>query len=118
MAITIYQYPRCGTCRKALKWLEARSVPYEKVDIVENPPSEATLRDIWERSGQPIKKLFNTSGMSYRKGNWKERLKAVSDDEALSALAADGKLIKRPIVVANGSVLIGFKQQEWVETLS
>lgn len=118
MPITIYQYPRCGTCRKALKWLDARGVDYDKVDIVEDPPTEATLRRVLDKSGLPLKKLFNTSGMSYRSGNWKERLGEVSDDDALAALAADGKLIKRPLVLAEDRVLVGFKEQEWVETLS
>lgn len=109
MAIKVYQYPKCSTCRKALKWLDERGVEYEEVDIVANPPSKTALRRILKRSGLPLKRLFNTSGASYREGGWSDRLKAgVTQEEALDALAADGKLIKRPLVDAPEFALIGF----------
>jgi arsenate reductase len=110
MAITVYQYPKCSTCRKALKWLDAHGVTYEARDLVASPPSATALRDLHRRSGLPIARFFNTSGESYRAGGFKERLKALSDAEALAALAADGKLIKRPIVDTGKAVLVGFDE--------
>ena len=113
----VYQYPKCGTCRKALKFLDATGVEFQMKDIVESPPSKATIRKAYKLSGLPINKLFNTSGQSYRNGRFKEKLKTMSDEEALSALAADGKLIKRPLVLGDGFALIGFREDEWREAL-
>lgn len=111
--ITVYEYSGCGTCKKALAWLRARGVAVKTIPIREAPPSAAELRRLWEASGLPIRRLFNTSGGSYRAGGFGERLKTMSDDEALAALAADGMLIKRPIVVAGDRVLVGFKEAEY-----
>lgn len=108
MATKVYQYPRCSTCRKALKWLDEKGVAYDDSDLVATPPSLAALRDIHRRSGLPIARFFNTSGESYRAGNFKQRLATMSEGEALAALARDGKLIKRPIVDAGRAVLVGF----------
>ena len=108
--IAVYQYPKCSTCRSALKWLDAHGVKYERIDIVASPPSKATLEQLLERSGLPIARLFNTSGQSYRDGHFKERLPKLSRAEALAALAADGKLIKRPILITPDRVLVGFDQ--------
>lgn len=116
MMTTIYQYTRCGTCRKALKWLDGRGVTYAAHDLVGEPPDSETLRDLWQRSGRPLKAFFNTSGKSYREGGFKDRLSEMSDDEKLAALAADGKLIKRPIVDVGDKVLVGFREREYVET--
>lgn len=113
MAITVYQYPQCGTCKKALKWLDARGVRYTSVHIVEEPPSKATLQKLVARAGQPIRKWFNTSGQSYRNGGFKEKLETMSDAEAIAALAADGKLIKRPVVDGGDFVLVGFREDEY-----
>jgi len=110
---TVYQYPKCGTCRKALKWLDAAGAAYKSIDIVQSPPSLAALKKAWKKSGLPISKLFNTSGQSYRQGGFKEKLKTMSEAEALEALAADGKLIKRPLVIADEAVLVGFKEAEF-----
>lgn len=115
--ITVFQYPRCGTCRKALKWLAEKQLDVQTRHIVENPPSAEELRDLWQRSGLPVKRFFNTSGGSYREGNFKERLGTMSDEEALAALAADGMLIKRPILDNGESVLVGFREQDWSDTL-
>ncbi len=115
MNVTLYQYPACGTCRKAAKWLAARGVAFESVDIVGNPPSAQTLRQAQQRAGVPVRKLFNTSGQSYRQGGWKDRLATMSDDEAFAALAADGKLIKRPLVFAGDRALVGFDEAVWAE---
>jgi arsenate reductase len=110
MPVTIWQYPKCSTCRKALGWLAAHDVAVDSRDIVVTPPPRATLRELLRRSGLPIARFFNTSGESYRAGGFKDRLKSMSDDEALAALAADGKLIKRPLVDADGRVLVGFDE--------
>jgi arsenate reductase len=110
MATTAYQYPKCSTCRKALKWLDAKGVAYDKVDLVARPPALQTLRDLHRRSGLPVAKLFNTSGESYRAGNFKARLATMTEAQALAALAADGKLIKRPIVDDGKVVLVGFDE--------
>ncbi len=113
----VYQYPKCGTCRKALKFLEAEGVEYQSKDIVESPPSKAALKKAFKQSGLPINKLFNTSGQSYRQGGFKEKLKTMSDEQALGALAADGKLIKRPLVIGDGFVLVGFREDNWREAM-
>jgi arsenate reductase len=117
MPITIYQYPKCSTCRNALKWLAAHGIKATAIDIVASPPSAAVIRRLHEQSGLPIAKFFNTSGESYRSGNFKEKLKTMSDAEACRALAADGKLIKRPLVDAGGTVLVGFDAAAWATAL-
>ena len=116
MAITVYQYPKCGTCRKALKWLDAHGVTYTPIHIVDSPPDKDELERLWKASGLPIRKMFNTSGQSYRQGGFKDKLATMSDDEALAALAADGKLIKRPVVDTGDVVLVGFKEADYEET--
>ena len=113
----VYQYPKCGTCQKALKFLDAEGVAHETRDIVKSPPSKTVLRKALQLSGLPVHKLFNTSGQSYRQGGFKEKLKTLSADQALDALAADGKLIKRPLVLGDGFVLVGVREAEWRETL-
>jgi arsenate reductase (glutaredoxin) len=117
MAITVYQYPRCSTCRKALKWLDAHGVRYQKTDLVADPPSLATLRDLHRRSALPIARFFNTSGESYRSGKFKQRLPGLTEAEALGALARDGKLIKRPIVDSGKDVLVGFDEKAYAKGL-
>ena len=109
MAIKVYQYSKCSTCRKALKWLDARKVAYDSVDIVTAPPKKAELQRAL-KSGVPLKKLFNTSGQSYRDGKWGEKLANVTEAEALEALAKDGKLVKRPLVLSEVGVTVGFDE--------
>ena len=118
MAITVYQYPKCSTCRKALKWLDEQGLAYKSVHIVDAPPSAAKLAQLIKQSGRPLKAFFNTSGESYREGGFKERLPTMSEKEAVAALAADGKLIKRPLLVSDDSVLVGFDGKVWSESLS
>ena len=113
----IYHYPGCSTCKKALKWLDAQGLSAARVHIVEEPPSAQSLEDLWRRSGLPLRRFFNTSGVSYRAGGFKERLATMSDEEAIAALAADGKLIKRPLMDTGGVVLVGFKAEEWARAL-
>jgi arsenate reductase (glutaredoxin) len=110
--VTVYHYPACSTCRKALKWLDSRRIAYEPVHIVESPPSEKLLRRALA-AGIPLKKLFNTSGESYKAGNFKDELPKMTEAEALEALVQDGKLIKRPFVVAGDVVLTGFDEAAW-----
>ncbi|RYZ08587.1 MAG: Spx/MgsR family RNA polymerase-binding regulatory protein [Myxococcales bacterium] len=109
MPVKVYQYPKCSTCRKALKWLDGRKVSYHSIDIVATPPKKAELQRAL-KSGVPLKKLFNTSGQSYREGGWSEKLGQVTEAQALDALAADGKLIKRPFVLSGEQVLVGFDE--------
>ena len=114
----VYHYPKCGTCRKALTFLEREGVDYEARNIVESPPSKTALERVLKRSGLPVNRLFNTSGQSYRQGGFKEKLKTMTDTEALRALASDGKLIKRPLVIGDGFVLIGFREEAWRRALA
>jgi arsenate reductase len=109
-SITVWQYPKCSTCRKALKWLGARGVAFNARDIVATPPSLTTLRDLLKRSGLPVARFFNTSGESYRAGGFKTRLGTMSEAQALAALAEDGKLIKRPLIDTGAAVLVGFDE--------
>jgi arsenate reductase len=118
MPITIYQYPKCSTCRNAMKWLSERRIDVKAIDIVSSPPSASTLRRLHEQSGLPLARFFNTSGESYRAGRFKERLKTMSDAAAYAALASDGKLIKRPLVEAGPIVLVGFDAAVWTAALA
>ena len=113
--IQFYQYARCSTCVKARRFLEAKGISFTSIALVENPPSKEELSRIYQKSKQPIKAFFNTSGQSYRQGDFKTKLPLMSEDEKLSALAQDGKLIKRPLLVSEKGVLIGFKIQQWEE---
>jgi arsenate reductase len=106
--LKIYQYSKCSTCRNALRWLDAHGVAYESIDIVTSPPPVRLLEQVLQTSGLPLQRLFNTSGQSYRDGNFRERLQSMSRSEALAALAADGKLIKRPLVIGPDLALVGF----------
>ncbi len=115
--IKVYEYARCGTCKKALKWLDAQGLAYEKIAIVDAPPTTTQLKEAMEKGGGPRKKLVNTSGQSYRQGGFKERLPEMSEQEALEALAADGKLIKRPLLIRGDIALVGFKETDYQEKL-
>ncbi|WP_142129102.1 arsenate reductase family protein [Bacillus sp. SLBN-3] len=116
MAITFYSYPKCGTCRKAKKWLEQESVDFNEIHIVEEPPSKETLKDLYEKSGLPLKKFFNTSGMKYRELGLKDKVNTASDDELLELLASDGMLIKRPLTTDGQKVTLGFKEETFEDT--
>ena len=116
--LTVYAYARCSTCRKAAKWLEAQGLTADTRDIVTQPPDAATLAAAIRRSGLPHKRFFNTSGQSYRGGGWKDKVADLSVEQAAEALAADGKLIKRPLVLADdGAVLVGFRPDAWEAAL-
>lgn len=116
MPVTVYQYPKCSTCRKALRWLDDAGVKYQAVDLVATPIPEKKLADLHQRSGLPIARFFNTSGQSYREGDWKNRLAGMTQAAALRALAADGKLVKRPIVDTGKRVLVGFDAAAYDES--
>ncbi|MCQ6275623.1 arsenate reductase family protein [Bacillus sp. V3B] len=116
MALTFYWYPKCGTCRKAKKWLEDHELSYDEVHIVENPPSRTELEDLYKNSGLEIKKFFNTSGQRYRDLGLKDRIKDATDEELLGLLASDGMLIKRPIVTDSKRVTVGFKEEAFENT--
>ena len=108
-------YPKCGTCRKAEKWLDEQGASYEKRMIKEENPTEEELRKWHAMSGLPLKKFFNTSGLQYKALNLKDKLPAMSEDEQYALLASDGLLVKRPLLVGEDFVLVGFKEAEWAE---
>lgn len=116
MSIKFFWYPKCGTCRNAKKWLDENGVDYEPIHIVENPPSEEELRAIVQKSHLPIKKFFNTSGKKYRELGLKDKINEASEEELIQYLASDGMLIKRPLVVGDEEVTVGFKEEIFDQT--
>ena len=111
------EYPKCSTCQKAKKWLDVHNLTYTDRHIVENNPSYDELKQWYERSGIPLKKFFNTSGMLYKAMQLKDKLPAMSEEEQLKLLATNGMLVKRPLVVEEDIVLTGFREAEWTEKL-
>lgn len=111
------QYPPCSTCKKAKNWLDGHGVSYTDRHIKEDNPSYEELKDWYERSGLPLKRFFNTSGLAYKSLNLKERLPNMTEDEQLQLLASDGMLVKRPILVMEDRILTGFKEAQWAELL-
>lgn len=114
----VYCYDRCSTCKKALAWLDLHGIEYEKIDIKGDHPSEETLRALHEKSGLPLKKFFNTSGMLYREMELSSKLLSMSEDEQFKLLAGDGMLVKRPLLVTDTAVCTGFKEGEWKAALN
>ncbi|MED3082825.1 arsenate reductase family protein, partial [Bacillus swezeyi] len=113
MALDFYWYPKCGTCRKAKKWLEDHGVEVNGIHIAEEPPSKEKLKQLFENSGLELKKFFNTSGQKYRELGLKDKLQDMSEDEQLELLASDGMLIKRPITTDGRKVTVGFKEDQF-----
>lgn len=112
------EYPPCSTCKKAKKWLDDHGLAYTARHIKEENPTDEELRQWLETSGLPVKKFFNTSGLQYKALGLKDKLPQMSEDEQLRLLSSDGMLVKRPIVVTeNGSVLVGFREEQWTQTL-
>lgn len=111
------EYPPCSTCKKAKAWLDANGVSYTARHIKEENPSYEELKLWYERSGLPLKKFFNTSGLLYKSLNLKDKLPAMTEEEQLRLLATDGMLVKRPLVVLEDRVLTGFREAEWEKTL-
>lgn len=110
-------YPKCSTCQKAKAWLDSRGRSFQVRDIKLENPTAQELRQWWTRSGLPLKKFFNTSGLQYKALGLKDKLPAMSEEEQLALLAADGMLVKRPILVGEDFVLTGFRPAEWEEQL-
>ena len=110
-------YPKCTTCQRAKAWLDANKTEYQLRDIKENNPGIEELREWHKLSGLPLKKFFNTSGLLYKSMGLKDKLPNMSDEEQLKLLATDGMLVKRPILVGETMVLVGFKESEWSEKL-
>ncbi len=110
-------YPRCTTCQKAQKWLEARGAKYDYRNIKDENPTEQELREWYKASGLPLKKFFNTSGLLYKELKLKDKLPDMSEDEQIALLATDGMLVKRPLLIGDGFVLVGFKETEWEKAL-
>ncbi|MFP5528245.1 arsenate reductase family protein [Peptococcus simiae] len=110
-------YPKCSTCKKAKKWLDDHGIAYTARHIVEDNPTYDELKAWQAKSGLPLKRFFNTSGMVYRDLQLKDKLPDMSEDDQLKLLATNGMLVKRPLVVTEDTVLLGFKEAEWVEKL-
>ena len=110
-------YPKCTTCQKAKKWLDDNEIQYELRDIKLENPSLDELTEWHERSGLPLKKFFNTSGLLYKSLELKDKLPTMTEAEMLELLATDGMLVKRPLLVCENAVLVGFKESEWQEKL-
>jgi arsenate reductase len=111
--IKVYCYSRCGTCKKALKWLDENNIEHEDIDIKTSHPDKDTLQKYYVQSGLPLKRFFKTSGIPYRELGLSKKLPNMSDEEQLKLLATDGMLVTRALVVGNDFVLVGFKVEEW-----
>ena len=109
----VYCYERCSTCKKALKWLDEKEIPYQTIDIKGDHPDEKTLRRLHKKSGLPLKRFFNTSGMLYREMDLSKRLPEMNEDEMFKLLASDGMLVKRPLLVTDETVITGFEEDSW-----
>lgn len=110
-------YPKCTTCQKARKWLNAKGIPYEERDIKTQNPNREELKEWYQKSGLPLKRFFNTSGMLYKEMKLKDSLPEMSEEEQLELLSTDGMLVKRPLVITDEAILTGFKEKEWEEKL-
>lgn len=110
-------YPKCSTCQKARKWLEANHLEFTERHIVEENPSYEELKEWYAESGLPLKKFFNTSGMLYKEMQLKDKLPTMSEEEQLKLLATNGMLLKRPLIVNGNIILTGFKEAEWEKAL-
>ena len=106
-------YPRCTTCKKALKWLDEKNIEYTTRHIVEENPDYYELKNWYEKSGLPLKRFFNTSGNAYKEMQLKDKLKTMTEEEQLKLLATNGMLVKRPLLIKDDKVLVGFKEAEW-----
>ena len=110
-------YPKCSTCQKAKKWLDQQNIEYVERHIVENNPTYEEMKDWYTKSGLPLKKFFNTSGLLYKEMNLKDKLPTMSEEEQLKLLATNGMLVKRPLVVAEDAILVGFREAEWTDKI-
>lgn len=117
MNVLFLEYPPCSTCQKAKKWLDEHGIQYEDRHIKENRPTAEELTLWLERSGMPLKRFFNTSGLQYKALGLKDKLSGMTQEEQIALLATDGMLVKRPVVVGDDFVLTGFREAEWQEKL-
>ena len=116
--ITFIQYPKCSTCQKAKKWLDSHQISYIARHIAEDNPKKEELKVWIEKSGMPVKKFFNTSGMKYKELKLKDKLPDMTEEEQISLLATDGMLVKRPLIIKDDKILIGFKEAQWEKELA
>ena len=112
------EYPKCTTCKRAKNWLDEHGIEYTDRNIKEENPAYDELKEWHKLSGQPLKKFFNTSGMFYRSMELKSKLDAMSEEDQLKLLSSDGMLVKRPIIIKDGKVIVGFKSEEWEKELA
>ncbi len=117
MKYLFVEYPKCTTCRRAKKWLEENKIDFEDRDIKLNNPSKEELKEWLKKSNLEIKKFFNTSGVLYREKGMKDKVKVLSEDELLDILSEDGMMVKRPLIIGDNEVLVGFKEAEWEEKI-
>ena len=117
MSILFLEYPPCSTCQKAKRWLDEHHVSYTSRHIKENNPTAEELKEWYKKSGLPLKKFFNTSGLIYKSMGLKDKLPTMSEEDQIALLATDGMLVKRPLVIGDSFVLTGFKEKDWLETL-
>ena len=110
-------YPKCTTCQKAKKWLDENGIEYDLRDIKENNPTYTEIKEWHKKSGLPLKKFFNTSGLLYKSMQLKDKLKDMSEEEQLKLLASDGMLVKRPLLITDSSVLVGFNEKAYEDAL-
>lgn len=116
-SILFVQYPKCGTCQKATKWLKSNNIEVESRDISKENPTKEELKVWIKQSGLPISRFFNTSGRIYKENNLKEKVKSGTENELVDILASDGMVVKRPIIVSKDFVLVGFNEEEWADKL-
>lgn len=116
MKLKVYEYDKCSTCKKALSYLNKRGIAFDKMDITSQPPTKSELKTMLASMGGDVRKLFNTSGVVYREMKLGEKLPKLSENEALDLLAKNGRLVKRPFVLAGAKGLVGFKQADWDKT--
>lgn len=117
MKTTILCYEKCSTCQKALKWLAAKGIDHKVRPIKEENPSADEIREWYVKSGLPLKRFFNTSGMLYRELGLKDKLQDMSEEEQINLLASDGMLVKRPLLISEAVICPGFKESEWQKLL-
>ena len=115
--IKVYCYSRCSTCKKAINWLNDNNIEYELIDLKLNPPKREEIKEYYELSNLPLRKFFNTSGLKYKELGLSQKIDNLSDSEKLDLLSSDSMLIKRPMVILNNKVLLGFKEAEWLNSL-
>ena len=115
--IKVYQYPKCSSCQKAVKFLKSNELDFKSLDITETPPSKKELKQMLQSYDGELKRLFNTSGVQYRELKIKDKIGSMTETDALELLSKNGKLVKRPFLLAKDSNLVGFKEQEWQDGL-